>query len=77
MISFADMNRRESSMTISKSETAQSVVDLEQLMKITSVPIFCIDINGAIVMSNSEFAMVIGCNREELLGKNVARVTCM
>jgi PAS domain-containing protein len=71
----ADVNRLESSKTMSMSEPVQSVVDLEQLIAITNVPIFCIDNNGSIVTSNSEFATVMGYNREELLGKNVARVT--
>jgi PAS domain-containing protein len=72
LISCADMHRLDSSVTISKSEAA---VDLEQLIAITNVPIFCIDINGIIVTSNAEFAAIVGCNRDELLGKNITRVT--
>jgi hypothetical protein len=75
LLSRGDQNSIESSMTISDSATANSVVNLEQLLKITSVPIFCIDIYGIIVTSNAEFAAVLGCNREDLLGKNLAKVT--
>jgi transcriptional regulator with PAS, ATPase and Fis domain len=71
LLSFTGMNRLE---MISKAGSAQSV-DLEQLIAITNVPIFCVDFNGIIVKYNSEFAAVMGCNREEMLGKNVARVT--